>query len=93
MIHVVAIVTTKPGQRAAVLELFRANVPNVHAENGCIEYQGVLDFQPTIEHETELGPDSFAVIEKWDRIEDLQAHFKAAHMTAYAEKICDLVVS
>lgn len=38
MIHVVAIITAKPGQREAVLEAFRANVPAVQAEAGCIEY-------------------------------------------------------
>ena len=31
MIHVVAIITAKPGQRAAVLALFNANVPAVRA--------------------------------------------------------------
>ncbi|MBX9593618.1 MAG: antibiotic biosynthesis monooxygenase, partial [Roseomonas sp.] len=38
MIHVLAIITTKPGMRDAVLEAFRANRPAVHAEDGCIEY-------------------------------------------------------
>ena len=34
MIHVVAILTAKPGQRAAVLELFQANVPAVRENWG-----------------------------------------------------------
>ena len=38
MIHVVAVLTAKPGKRDEVLKAFRANVPNVKAENGCIEY-------------------------------------------------------
>ena len=37
MIHVIAVITAKPGKRAQILEAFRANVPNVRAENGCIE--------------------------------------------------------
>src|SRR5690349_20109795 len=45
MIHVIAIITAKPGQRAAVLELFRANVPAVHAEAGCIEYGAAIDVE------------------------------------------------
>jgi quinol monooxygenase YgiN len=32
MINVIAIITTKPGQRDAVLAAFRANVPAVLAE-------------------------------------------------------------
>jgi quinol monooxygenase YgiN len=38
MIHVVAVITAKPGQRAALLEAFAALRPAVLAEAGCIEY-------------------------------------------------------
>ena len=38
MIHVVAVITAKPGMRAAILQAFQANVPAVKAEQGCIEY-------------------------------------------------------
>jgi len=37
MIHVVAVVTARPGQREAILRAFRANVLTVKAEKGCIE--------------------------------------------------------
>ena len=43
MIHVLAIITTQPGQRDAVLEQFRANMPAVLAEPGCIEYAPAID--------------------------------------------------
>ena len=43
MIHVLAIITTKPGKRADVLAAFHRNIPNVHAEAGCIEYGPVVD--------------------------------------------------
>ena len=36
MIHVLAIITAKPGMRATILEAFHANMPAVHAEDGCI---------------------------------------------------------
>jgi quinol monooxygenase YgiN len=36
VIHVVAVITTKPGLRDTVLLAFRANVPAVLAEDGCI---------------------------------------------------------
>jgi quinol monooxygenase YgiN len=37
MIHVIAVITAKPGKRETILEAFRANVPNLRAEKGCIE--------------------------------------------------------
>jgi antibiotic biosynthesis monooxygenase len=43
MVHVVAVITTKPGMRDEVLNAFNANVPAVHAEDGCIEYCAVIE--------------------------------------------------
>lgn len=42
-VHVLAIITAKPGMRDKVLEAFRANVPAVHEETGCIEYTATID--------------------------------------------------
>ena len=43
MIHVLAIITAKPGMREAILKAFRANMPAVHAEQGCIEYGPAIE--------------------------------------------------
>jgi quinol monooxygenase YgiN len=43
MIHVVAVITAHPGQRARVLEAFLANTAAVRAEDGCIEYTATVD--------------------------------------------------
>ena len=64
MIHVVAIITAKPGQRAAVLEAFAANRPAVLAEAGCIEYGAAVDVENI--GTAASGPDTFVVIEKWE---------------------------
>ncbi len=64
MIHGIAIITAKRGQRDAILQLFRANVPNVLAEQGCIEYQPTVDSAPVLKFQTEFGADTFVVIEK-----------------------------
>ena len=69
MIHVLAIITTKPGQRQTVLDAFRANVPNVLAEDGCIEYGAAVDSEGVGAIQTALGPDSFVVVEKWDSVD------------------------
>ena len=93
MIHVIAMITTKPGQREAVLEAFRANMPAVHAEAGCIEYGPAIDTPDLGAVQTKLGDDTFVVIEKWESTEALQAHAKAPHMAAYAAKTKDMLVS
>ena len=42
-VHVLAIITAKAGMRDQILAAFRANVPAVHAEEGCIEYGATVD--------------------------------------------------
>lgn len=90
MIHVVAVITAQPGQREAILEAFHANVPLVHAEPGCIEYQPVVD-AGFGGFATPLGSDSFMVIEKWSSEQALAAHAASPHMAAYGAKVKDLV--
>jgi quinol monooxygenase YgiN len=91
MIHVLAFITAKPGMRDSVLEEFRANMPAVHAEEGCIEYVPVIDVPAFGPSQSELGPDTFVVVEKWASPEALKAHAAAPHMKAYAAKTADMV--
>ena len=93
MIHVIAILTAKPGQRGAVLEAFRANVPAVHAEQGCVEYGPAIDAADAGKIQAKLGDDAFMVIEKWESLEALQAHARSAHMAAYAAKTKEMIAS
>ncbi len=93
MIHVLAMITAKPGQRDAVLEAFRANVPAVHAEPGCIEYGAAVDADGFGRMQTKFGPDTFVVIEKWASPEALAAHAASPHMAAYGAKTKDLLAS
>jgi len=93
MVHVIAIITAKPGQRDAILAAFRANLPAVRAEKGCIEYGPAIDADGIGPFQTKVGPDTFFVIEKWADAEALKAHAAAPHMAAYAAKVKDLVAS
>ena len=63
MIHVVAIITAKPGMRDAILAAFRANMPAVHAEKGCIEYGPAIDTEGMggIQTRTTLTPSRFSM--------------------------------
>lgn len=92
MIHVLAFITAKPGLREQVLEAFRANMPAVHAEEGCIEYGPAVDADGP-GFQTKLGPDAFVVVEKWASLEALRAHAAAPHMVAYAARTKDMVAS
>jgi quinol monooxygenase YgiN len=93
MIHVVAVLTAKPGKRDAVLKEFRANVPNVRAEKGCIEYGAAVDADPGPSFAAKYGADTFLVIEKWADVDALKAHAFTPHMKAYAEKVKDMMAS
>ena len=75
MIHVVAVITAKPGQREAILRHFHANVLAVKAEQGCIEYGAVIDAGDALPFQTKAGPDTFLVIEKWASMDALAALF------------------
>lgn len=93
MIHVIAIITTHPGQRDKVLETFRANVPAVRAEAGCIEYAAAIDLMDGPAFQAVCGPDCFMVIEKWESLDALKAHSAAPHMQAYGVKTRDMVAN
>jgi quinol monooxygenase YgiN len=93
MIHVVAVITAKPGKRAEILGHFRANVPAVHAEKGCIEYGAAVDAENALPFQTKYGADTFLVIEKWESMDALKAHAAAPHMAAYGAKTKELIAS
>ena len=91
MIHVVAILTTKPGMRETVLQAFRANIPAVIAEDGCIEYGPAIDAEGLGSFQTKFGADTFVVIEKWRDTQALKAHAAAPHMAAYGARVKDML--
>ena len=93
MIHVIAVITAKPGKREEVLKHFRANVPAVRAEKGCIEYGAAVDFHPPLPVQTAYGADTFVVVEKWESIDALKAHAAAPHMKEYGAKTKELLAS
>ncbi|MGI9509122.1 MAG: putative quinol monooxygenase [Geminicoccaceae bacterium] len=91
MVHVLAVITTKPGMRSQVLEIFNANVPAVRAEEGCIEYGATVDYHDAGDVQTSFGDDTFVVVEKWTSLDALKAHMVAPHMVAYGAKIKEMM--
>ena len=93
MVHVLAVITAKPGKREEVLTHFRANVPAVRAEKGCIEYGAAVDAEAALPVQTRYGADTFVVVEKWESLDALKAHAAAPHMAAYGAKTKELLAS
>jgi quinol monooxygenase YgiN len=93
MIHVLAIIAAKPGRRDEVLAAVRANMPAVHAEDGCIEYTPAIDAPGMGSIQTPLGDDTFVIVEKWRDAQALRAHAASPHMAEYAAKVRDLIAS
>lgn len=93
IVNVLAIITTKSGMRHKVLTEFRAIVPTVLAEAGCIEYQATIDFQNASPSQAKIGENTFVVIEKWESLNALKAHSASSHMADFADKTKDMVAS
>jgi quinol monooxygenase YgiN len=79
MINVVATIRIKEGRRDEFIEKFKANVPNVLAEEGCIRYSPTVDVESGFPIQ-DKNPNSLTVIEQWETMEALQAHAVAPHM-------------
>lgn len=89
-VHVIAVITAKPGKRGEILSAFKANVPAVHAEDGCVEYGATVDADG-VGFATKYGEETFVVVEKWESLDHLKAHAASEHMKAYAAKTKDLI--
>ena len=90
MVYVIATIRVKPGCMARFMELLKANVPLVKAENGCIDYFPAIDMDAALPRQV-LEADVVTILEKWQDLEDLRAHGKTPHMSAYREQVRELV--
>jgi len=91
MIHVIAAIQVKPGKIQEFLTIFKANVPNVRAEKGCVDYEPTIDVDSGLPPQ-QLEADTVTIIERWDSLDALHAHLKTPHMLAYREKVKDIVM-
>ena len=91
MIHVIATVRLKPGCRDKYLEILKGNVSDVKAEAGCLVYEPTIDMETDIEIHEKAGDEAVTIIEAWESVEALKAHFQAPHMLSYRDKVKDLL--
>jgi quinol monooxygenase YgiN len=92
MIHVIASIQVKNSCLNEFLEILRSNIPNVLAEEGCVEYIPALDFRTDLPTQ-ELDASRVTIIEKWDSFKHLKTHLSAPHMLDYRAKTKELVQS
>lgn len=92
MINVIAAIEVNENCMDEFLKIFKANVPKVLAENGCIAYSPTLDVNAELPVQV-LKKNTVTIIEAWESIEHLHAHLKSPHMLEYKAKVKDLVKS
>lgn len=90
MVHVLASLYVKEGRLAEFVRIFKANVPNVLKEDGCIEYVPAIDLATDISTQ-DKNACVVTVIEKWASLDALKAHSVAPHMRAYGEQVKDIL--
>jgi quinol monooxygenase YgiN len=92
MIHVIATIETAPGRREDFLTAFHELVPDVRAEQGCVEYGPAVDLATSIADQPAVRDNVVVVIEKWESVEALKKHLEAPHMLRYRRTVKDLVL-
>ena len=90
MIYVIASITVKASERDNFIEIFKANIPKVLEEEGCLEYSATVDFQTELPIQ-QMNANVLTVIEKWESFPHLEAHFIAPHMLEYKAKVEGMV--
>jgi quinol monooxygenase YgiN len=91
MLHVIATIELAEGKRAEFLTHFGWVVPQVRAEEGCLEYGAAVDVPTPIPVQVPPRPDVVIVVEKWENLPKLQAHLTAPHMAEYRQRVAGLV--
>ena len=90
MITVLASIYVKVGERDKFLDIFKANVPSVCAEKGCISYVPMVDIDSGLAPQ-ELDENIVTIVEQWESVEALKDHLAAPHMLKYKNNVKDIV--
>lgn len=90
MVHVIASIRVKQGSVEEYAALFKENVQNVLAEDGCLQYAPCRDAETGWKAQ-ERDPQRITVVEQWTSMDALQAHAKAPHMAEFRQRAGHLV--
>ncbi|MEI3040537.1 MAG: putative quinol monooxygenase [Victivallales bacterium] len=87
MIYVLATSELNDGCKEKFLEVLKANVPNVLAEEGCIMYVPNVDFASGLSAQKEVRENTVTIIEGWESMDHLMKHLQSAHMADFRTKV------
>jgi quinol monooxygenase YgiN len=90
MICVIATIETAAGRRDGLLAVFEKLVPQVLAENGCIEYAPLVDVPCDL---ATTRPNVVTMVEKWESLVALEAHLATPHMAEFRKQTADMRLS
>lgn len=87
MIYVLATSELNEGCKEKFLEIVKANVPKVLAEEGCIMYVPTVDFPSGLSAQKEVRTNSITFIEGWESMDHLMKHLQSAHMAEFRKNV------
>lgn len=87
MICVIATIEVAPGRRDDLLAVVANLVPQVRAEQGCIEYGPTIDVPSNL---AAMRPNVVTMIEKWESVAALEAHLGTPHMAEFRRQTADM---
>jgi quinol monooxygenase YgiN len=90
MIHVITTVQLNPGSLGEYIPILQKFVSRSRSENGCLSYNATVDVDADIAIQ-EMVPDTVMLIEIWESIDCLKAHFASDSSEEYRESVKDLV--
>ncbi|MDD3118429.1 MAG: putative quinol monooxygenase [Victivallales bacterium] len=93
MIHVIASIELKPECFDEFLTVFKENMVNVRAEDGCIDYVPCVDVESGLSPQVTVREHVVTVLETWESTDHLRAHLATPHMLKYEKKTQDMKVS
>ena len=85
MIYVIATIELVEGKKSQYLKELRKVIPDVRAEEGCLEYSPSVDVATDIPVQDPVKDNVVTIIERWTDIEALKNHLKTSHMKTYRE--------
>ena len=91
MIHVIAAIQAREGQRDAIVAAFREILPEVGAKTGCIEYSLAIHLQTGFPGQPPFDENEFIIVERWDDLDALKAHMADAKYQAWFVSVWPLI--
>jgi len=92
MVHVLVHFELENGKLDAFVEAFSQVVPIVRAEQGCLQYDPMIDLTGTdLALPFTIHADSVTLLETWESLDALKSHLVADHMVAHRIRVKDMI--